>query len=152
MRARNLGPCVTVQFLAATLRARPKIPGQAKSGHIKHQARLAGAPAKSEEQKVLGWGNTYNAPGHATQIPRTIRSNVPELLQAVTRARTAPEALRRATIVTSSLSKQAVEQVFTDIQNGQRPPPSFIQLYWLLQSFFSACSEVGATGSIVCRP
>lgn len=123
----------------------------AVSQAIKNLANMS-FPEERMAAKVLGWGNTYNAPGHATQIPRTIRSNVPDLLDAVTRARAAPEALRRATIVTSSLSKQAVEEAFVDIQNGQRPSPSFIQLYWLLQSFFSACTEVGATGSIVCRP
>jgi hypothetical protein len=123
----------------------------AVSQAIKNLANMS-FPEERIASKVLGWGNTYNAPGHATQIPRTIRSNVPDLLDAVTRARAAPEALRRATIVTSSLSKQAVEEAFVDIQNGQRPSPSFIQLYWLLQSFFSACTEVGATGSIVCRP
>lgn len=123
----------------------------AVSQAIKNLANMS-FPEERMEAKVQGWGNTYNAPGHATQIPRTIRSNAPDLLDAVTRARTAPEALRRATIVTSSLSKQAVEEAFAEIQNGQRPSPSFIQLYWLLQSFFSACTEVGATGSIVCRP
>ena len=123
----------------------------AVSQAIKNLANMS-FPEDRVAQKVLGWGDTYNAPGHATQIPRTIRSNAPDLLEAVTRARTAPEALRRATIVTSSLSKQAVEEAFADIQNGQRPSPSFVQLYWLLQSFFSACTEVGAVGSIVCRP
>ena len=122
----------------------------AVSQAIKNLANMS-FPEDRVAQKVLGWGDTYNAPGHATQIPRTIRSNAPDLLEAVTRARTAPEALRRATIVTSSLSKQAVEEAFADIQNGQRPSPSFVQLYWLLQSFFSACTEVGAVGSIVCR-
>lgn len=123
----------------------------AVSQAIKNLANMS-FPEERMALKVQGWGNTYNAPGHATQIPRTIRSNAPDLLDAVTRTRTAPEALRRATIVTSSLSKQAVEEAFADIQNGQRPSPSFVQLYWLLQSFFSACTEVGATGSIVCRP
>lgn len=123
----------------------------AVSQAIKNLANMS-FPEERMALKVLGWGNTYNAPGHATQIPRTIRSNAPDLLDAVARARTAPEALRRATIVTSSLSKQAVEEVFAEIQNGQRPSPSFVQLYWLLQSFFSACTEIGATGSIVCRP
>ncbi|MBW6420826.1 hypothetical protein KX729_05170 [Rhizobium sp. XQZ8] len=123
----------------------------AVSQAIKNLANMS-FPEERMAAKVLGWGNTYNAPGHATQIPRTIRSNAPDLLNAVARARNAPEALRRATIVTSSLSKQAVEQAFAEIQTGQPPPPSFVQLYWLLQSFFSACTEVGATGSIVCRP
>jgi hypothetical protein len=123
----------------------------AVSQAIKNLANMS-FPAERMDAKVQGWGNTYNAPGYATQIPRTIRSNAPDLLEAVTRARTAPEALRRATIVTSSLSKQAVEAAFAGIQQGQQPSPSFVQLYWLLQSFFSACTEVGATGSIVCRP
>lgn len=109
-------------------------------------------PEERMEAKVQGWGAFYNAPGQMTQIQRTIRSNAADLLGAMTQARTAPDALRRATIVTSSISKQAVEDAFTGIQNGQKPAPSFVQLYWLLQSFFSACTEVGATGSVVCQP
>ncbi|MDR3473573.1 MAG: hypothetical protein P4M09_18095 [Devosia sp.] len=109
-------------------------------------------PEERMAGKVQGWVTTYNAPGQATQIARVIRSNVPNLLDATAAARTAPDSIRRATIVTSSLSKHAVEAMFAAIQNGQKPSPSFVQLYWLLQSFFSACTEVGATGAIVCQP
>jgi hypothetical protein len=123
----------------------------AVSQAIKNLANM-GFPEERMGAKIQGWGNTYNAPGVQTQIPRILRSNAPNLLDAVTRARTAPDSLRRATIVTSSLSKQAVEDAFTQIQSGQPPDPAFVQLYWLLQSFFSACTEVGATGAIVCRP
>lgn len=109
-------------------------------------------PEERMETKVLAWGKTYNAPKQATQIPRIVRTNTANLLDAVTSARTAPDAIRRATIVTSSISRQAVQDAFTAIQNGGRPEHSFVQLYWLLQSFFSACAEVGATGAIVCQP
>lgn len=108
------------------------------------------------EERLAGkidlWGSTYNAPGQQTQIQRTIRSNAADLAVALRRARIAPDARRRAVIVTSSLSRQAVVDAFAAIQNGQRPSPSFVQLYWLLQSFFSACTEVGASGSVVCQP
>ncbi|RUM13420.1 hypothetical protein EFD56_28170 [Rhizobium phaseoli] len=91
-------------------------------------------------------------PGQVTQIARVVRSNAPDLLDALRNARTAPDSIRRAIIVTSSISKQAIENAFISIQNGQKPAPSFVQLYWLLQSFFSACAEVGAVDAIVCQP
>lgn len=109
-------------------------------------------PEEKMAGKVQGWAATYNAPGQATQIAKVIRTNAPDLLELIAHVRTAPESLRRATIVTSSLSKQAVQDEFIAIQNGARPQPSFVQLYWLLQSFFSACAEVGASGAIVCQP
>jgi hypothetical protein len=59
--------------------------------------------------------------------------------------------IRRVFIVTSSLSRGAVERAFVDIAAGQTPDPYFVQLYWLLQTFFSACTEVGAHGYVVCR-
>ncbi|MBY5931431.1 hypothetical protein KUV51_00350 [Tateyamaria omphalii] len=108
------------------------------------------------EERIAGkvelWSSTYNAPNQQTQIHRTIRSNVADLTDALHRARTAPDARRRAVIVTSSLSRQALVEELTAIQGGQRPSPSFVQLYWLMQSFFSACTEVGATGTVVCQP
>lgn len=109
-------------------------------------------PAERMEAKVQGWGATYNAKKQPTQIARIIRNNAGDLNAAIVRARTAPDVRRRAVIVTSSLSKKAVEDAFAAIQDGQRPTHTFVQLYWLLQSFFSACTEVGASGSIVCQP
>lgn len=109
-------------------------------------------PQERLEAKLQTWRALYVAPNQDTQISRTIRSNAPDLAAALSRTRTAPDVMRRAVIVTSSVSKQAVADTFAAIQNGQKPSPSFVQLYWLLQSFFSACSEVSATGSIVCQP
>ena len=109
-------------------------------------------PPERMAAKVQGWGMTYNGDGVATQISRTMRAAGNDLSRVIERARTAPDAVRRAVIVTSSLSKQAVADAFTAIQKGQRPSHSFVQLYWLLQSYFSACTEVGAIGSIVCQP
>ncbi|RYG92622.1 hypothetical protein EU803_00515 [Loktanella sp. IMCC34160] len=108
------------------------------------------------EERLAGklglWGSTYNAPNQETQIQRTIRSNAADLAVALRRARVAPDAHRRAVIVTSSLSRQALEDALAAIQRGERPTPSFVQLYWLMQSFFSACAEVGASGAVICQP
>lgn len=109
-------------------------------------------PPERMAAKIQGWNTTYNAPKQPTNIERIIRNNTGDLGASVARGRTAPDVRRRAIIVTSSLSKQAVEEAFSEIQEGKRPSHSFVQLYWLLQSFFSACTEVGATGSIVCQP
>ncbi|MDC0738942.1 hypothetical protein N6L24_11690 [Cognatishimia sp. SS12] len=109
-------------------------------------------PPERMEAKIEGWSTTYNAPNQPTQIEKIIRNNTGDIGASVARGRNAPDVRRRAIIVTSSLSKQAVEDAFSDIQKGKRPSHSFVQLYWLLQSFFSACTEVGATGSIVCQP
>jgi hypothetical protein len=109
-------------------------------------------PEERMAAKLELWGTSYNAPGQATQIQRTIRTTTPDLAAVLRRARTAPDARRRVVIVTSSLSRQQVANALQAIQDGQRPTPSFVQLYWLLQSFFSACIEVGASGVIVCQP
>ena len=109
-------------------------------------------PEERLAAKLELWGSSYNAPAQQTQVQRTIRSNAADLAVALRRTRTAPDARRRAVIVTSSLSRQAVADAFAAIQNGQRPAPSFVQLYWLLQSFFSACTEVGASGAVICQP
>lgn len=109
-------------------------------------------PEERLAAKLGLWGSTYNAPNQGIQIQRTIRSNAADLAVALRRTRTAPDARRRVVIVTSSLSRQAVVDAFVAIQNGHRPALSFVQLYWLLQSFFSACTEVGATGTVVCQP
>ncbi|MCJ9749672.1 hypothetical protein MOV61_02940 [Neorhizobium sp. BETTINA12A] len=109
-------------------------------------------PPERMAAKMQSWNVTYNAAGQPTQIARIIRNNMGDLGATIVRARTAPDVRRRAVIVTSSLSKKGVEDAFAAIQAGQRPPHTFVQLFWLLQSFFSACTEVGASGSIVCQP
>lgn len=109
-------------------------------------------PEERLQAKLQAWGTLYVAPNQVTQISRTVRSNAPDLAAALNRTRNAPDVMRRAVIVTSSVSRQAVADTFAAIQNGQKPSPSFVQLYWLLQTFFSACTEVGATGAIICQP
>jgi hypothetical protein len=118
---------------------------------IKNLGNMA-LPQERMQAKIRTWGGTYNADRQRTQIGRTILLNGQNLPDVVERARMAPDGIRRAVIVSSSLSKQAVADAFTAIQNGERPTHTFVQLYWLLQSFFSACTEVGAVGSIVCQP
>jgi hypothetical protein len=49
------------------------------------------------------------------------------------------------------LSRGAVECALAGIAAGRTPDPYFVQLYWLLLSFFSACSEMNALGYVVCQ-
>jgi hypothetical protein len=86
-----------------------------------------------------------------TQIPQVIRGNADDLVTEFTRARATPDAIRRAFIVTLSLSRKAVEDTLAAVAAGEPPDPYFVQLYWLLMSFFSACTEMNAHGYIVCR-
>jgi hypothetical protein len=109
-------------------------------------------PEEGLAGKLEFWGKNYVAPNQVTQIQRTIHCNEPDLGLALRRTRTDPRVIRQAIIVTSSLSKQAVAETFANIRAGQRPPPSFVQLYWLIQTYLAACSEVGATGGIICQP
>jgi len=46
----------------------------------------------------------------------------------------------------------ATGKTLADIKSGKRPTAHFVQLYWLLTSFFSACAEVGAAGYVICQP
>ena len=66
--------------------------------------------------------------------------------------RSAPDLAKRVFIVTSSLSRARVAQVFADAATGQAPTAHFVQLYWLLTNYFAACKEMGATGYVICRP
>lgn len=62
-------------------------------------------PEERLEAKLQTWGALYVAPNQDTQISRTIRSNATDLAAALSRTRTAPDVMRRAVIVTSSVSK-----------------------------------------------
>jgi len=84
-------------------------------------------------------------------MPRIIRGDSEELQAGVETVRSAPDTLRRAYIVTSSLSKKVVRETLDSAKEGVAPPPHFVHLYWLLLSFFSACSEVGAFGYVICQ-
>lgn len=102
--------------------------------------------------KIQGWEQNYSNDNTLTQIPRTIRSTNRALQEEFNEAALAPDTSRRVMIVTSSLSKHAVQEALEEIQKGGRPSPHFVQLYWLLMSFFSACVEVNAHGYIICQP
>jgi hypothetical protein len=140
--------------------------------HAKHGRRSLGASAFHEAvgqaQKNLGrmmlppeamppkyasWETNYRADGAETAIPRIMRGGSrAEIERRIEEARSAPDLVKRVFIVTSSLSRLEVEAAFAGVTAGQAPAAHFIQLYWLLTSFFSACTEVGAIGYVVCQP
>lgn len=119
---------------------------------IKNLGRM-GLPADMLPQKLTGWANRYRNNGVQTDIARMIRGGTSqEISQKLDAVRAAPDALQRVYIVTSSLSRAQVEGVLTDVVQGTAPSPHFVQLYWLLMSYFSACVEMGVQGYVVCRP
>ena len=117
---------------------------------IKNLGRMA-LPAEDMEGKLNSWSKPYANFGVKAAMPRMIRGDAAALQAGVEEARSAPDASRRAYIVTSSLSKKQVAQTLDDLGKGKPPPAHFIQLYWLLMSFFSACAEVGAVGFVICQ-
>lgn len=117
---------------------------------IKNLGNLA-LPASAMTNKFALWNRLYANGGVTTGISRTCRGTVADSITAVEFCRNAPHTFKRFAIVTSSLSKAAVEQAFRDIQAGGTANPYFVQLYWLLSSFFAACTEVGAFGCVICQ-
>lgn len=101
--------------------------------------------------KLNRWRRYYRNSNVTTRIHRTCRGAPEDVRTAVEFCGAAPHTLKRVAIVTSSLSKRAVEQAFQDIAAGNRTSPYFVQLYWLLSSFFAACTEVGAFGCVICQ-
>ncbi len=108
-------------------------------------------PATAMGKKFTRWGRAYTNNRVRTGISRTCRGTAAQSQAAVEFCRNAPHTVKRVAIVTSSLSKAAVEQEFSNIQAGRTANPYFVQLYWLLSSFFAACSEVGAFGCVICQ-
>lgn len=102
--------------------------------------------------KFARWRSTYNNDGYQTAIQRNCKGDQANLEIAFEQVRTAPDTIRHVAIVTSSLSKSAVNNALQAVANGEPPNPYFVQLYWLLMSFFSACAEVGAFGYVLCQP
>ncbi len=118
---------------------------------LKNLGNLA-LPAGEMDAKIKFWNTNYVNSGVATSISRTIRATPLGLSHEIDNIRLAPDKILRVYIVTSSLSLQAVGQRFKDIVAGNRPNPFFVQLYWLLASYFSACVEMNAQGYVICRP
>jgi len=108
-------------------------------------------PAPAMAKKFARWDRFYINHRVRTGIHRTSRGTPADSRSAVEFCRNAPHTFKRVAIVTSSLSKASVKQAFQDIEAGQPASPYFVQLYWLLSSFFAACTEVGAFGCVICQ-
>jgi hypothetical protein len=119
---------------------------------IKNLGRM-NLPADMLPQKLASWDDNYRNNGVQTQIGRMIRGGTPaEIASKLGAVRSAPDVLQRVFIVTSSLSRTQVKDVFGAAAEGTSPSPHFVQLYWILMSYFSACAEMGIRGYVVCRP
>jgi hypothetical protein len=119
---------------------------------IKNLGRMS-LPASMLPNKLASWNGRYRNNGVQTEIARMIRGGSPDEIAAKLDAvRSAPDVLQRVFIVTSSLSRAQVEGVLAAASHGAPPTPHFVQLYWLLMSYFSACTEMGVRGYVVCRP
>ena len=124
----------------------------AVSQAMKNLGRMS-LPPEPVRRKIQGLSANYvSGRGVQTSIPKILRGSANELEGAFSEARNAPDAIRRVFIVTSSLSRTAVEAAFANIAAGGRPDPYFVQLYWLVLSYVSACSDMNAFGYVVCRP
>jgi hypothetical protein len=110
-------------------------------------------PSEAMQAKYASWEAPYRGLGAITAIPRIIRGGGRvEIEQKIRKVGSAPDLLKRVFIVTSSLSRAEVETAFTAAAAGEPPSAHFVQLYWLLMSYFSACAEIGAVGYVVCQP
>jgi hypothetical protein len=119
---------------------------------IKNLGRMA-LSAEGMPAKYALWEMNYRGGGVETAIPRIVRGGgQAEIDRSVHEARSAPDLLKRVFIVTSSLSRIQIEAAFAAAAAGQPPPAHFVQLYWLITSYFSACTEVGVIGYVVCQP
>lgn len=119
---------------------------------IKNLGRMT-LPAGAVERKYRGWTKSYRGRGATSSINRIIRGGSRQQVKAhIETLRTAPDLVRRVFIVTSSLSRADVEAVFQSASVGTAPSAYFVQLYWLLMSYFSACTEVGVIGYVICQP
>lgn len=119
---------------------------------MKNLGRMALA-ADAMPAKFASWTDPYRNAGVTTSISRLLRGGTAAEIEAsITSACGAPDLVKRVFIVTSSLSRAAVAQVFADAASGMSLPAHFVQLYWLLTTYFAACVEMGAVGYVVCQP
>jgi hypothetical protein len=100
------------------------------------------------ESRSAKWAGDWKE----TPIPRLQRgAAVADFATAFAKAVAAPQATRRVTLVTSSLSKAAVTRAFDDI-DIHSPRPEVFHVLWLLSVFVDQCRSIGAVPEIVCRP
>lgn len=118
----------------------------------KNLGRMAMHP-DAMEAKYASWVATYAGPNVQSGIARIVRGGgIVNVRERVDVARQAPDVVKHVYIVTSSLSKAQVEAAFQALVDGGRPSAHFVQLYWLLMAYYSACAEMGAVGFVVCQP
>lgn len=110
-----------------------------------------GLPAAKMRSKYRKWRKPYKNDSTTTNISRFCKGDAATAVAGMNLCRDAPHTMKRVAIVTSSLSKAAVSDAFKSIQAGGNADPYFVQLYWLLSSFFAACAEVGAFGCVICQ-
>src|SRR5690606_9195594 len=102
--------------------------------------------------KYASWAAPYRNDGVTTAISRLMRGGDQAAIEAgVGSVREAHDLEKRVFIVASSLSRADVAAAFTAAAGGTPPSAHFVQLYWLLTNYFSACTEMGATGYVVCQ-
>lgn len=119
---------------------------------IKNLGRLT-LPIDRMVAKLGSWDEPYRNDGVETAINRVVRGgDAGQIVACIDDMRGAPDLMKRVLIVTSSLSRADVANEFQRIEGGGAPRAHFVQLYWLLTSYFTACAEVGAVGYVVCRP
>ena len=119
---------------------------------IKNLGRMT-MPEEVMETKYQGWDRQYAGDHVVSSIARIVRGGTRQNVEAgINLLRTAPDLVKRVYIVTSSLSRAAVADVFANAAQGVQPRPHFVQLYWLLMTYFSACAEVGVVGYVICQP
>ncbi|WP_296175741.1 hypothetical protein [uncultured Brevundimonas sp.] len=123
---------------------------EAVSQALKNLGNMA-LPESEMGRKVASWRGVYTKDRVTSAIRRVIRGDIATVPEAIGAVRSTPDMMRRAYVVTSSLSKQRVSGALADIAAGNPPSPHFVQLYWLLMTFVSACSEVGAFGRVICQ-
>jgi hypothetical protein len=122
----------------------------AVSQAIKNLGRL-NLTIEAVEAKLPKWETAYINGNVETLIQRVVRGAAGNIRETIADALASPDTIRRVFIVTSSLSRGQVQQRFAVIQGGEAPTPHFVQLYWLLMSYFSACAEVGAYPYVACQ-
>jgi hypothetical protein len=114
----------------------------AVSQAIKNLGRMSLQPEEMA-RKMGSWSTVYVNGGQQTAITRIVRGDPAALDQIITTVRTAPDAVRRVYIVTSSLSRSQVgETLRMAKEEGVAPAPHFVQLYWLLLSFFQLAPKL----------
>jgi hypothetical protein len=106
------------------------------------------ASAAELDSRRRKWTGRWNNRG----VPRLQRgSSIPDFITGFTKAVAAPQATRRVTLITSSLSKAAVARAFAEM-DAAPPRVEALHVLWLLSVFVDQCRTLGAVPEIICRP